>query len=267
MRQPAVAGRFYPGTPGELKETLENLFSKQSGVSKQKVLAALSPHAGYIYSGPLAAKTIGAIEVPRSVIIIGPNHHGSGKPIALSKEDWLFPYGVTVNNQKLSDLLLSRSKFIEVDEVAHRHEHSLEVQVPFLQFCQQELTITPLVVANLSFEICQHLAEEIASVIQEYPDDILVLASTDMNHYESREVGGKKDNKALEAILDMSPQELYQTVRDNRISMCGVIPAVITLLTSKLLGGLTSTKIGYTDSGYVSGDTKQVVGYAGVVIQ
>lgn len=266
MRQPAVADRFYPGSAKSLEQLLRNLYANSPTTDLINATAVVSPHAGYVYSGQLAAQTIGSINVPECVLILGPNHHGKGKPIALSVEDWLIPTGEIANNTTLGNLLLEHSPRIQVDEIAHRFEHSLEVQVPLLHFIQKNISITPLVISQLSFELCEELAGQIAQAIQGYSGDVLILASSDMNHYQSRTKGNEKDQKVLRAIAQMDPFALYNTVLSNKISMCGMVPVVITLLASQLLGANASTQIGYTDSGDVSGDTQQVVGYAGIVI-
>ncbi len=267
MRQPVVAGRFYPGERDTLSSSVNELFPPATpGKEKKKAVAIISPHAGYIYSGALAAETISSIDVPETVIIIGPNHHGQGAPIALSLEDWEMPGGIAYNNKEFSSLLLKNCPQLKDDVIAHKDEHSLEVQIPFLQALQKNLSIVPIAISRISFSMCKEIAVALAQSIEEFQKDTLILASTDMNHYESRSTSNKKNEKALQAIRVMDPAELYQTVLDNRISMCGMIPVVISMIAAQLLGATSSSIVGYTDSGYVSGDTDQVVGYAGVVI-
>lgn len=266
MRQPAVADRFYPGSPHALSLALQELFADCKITKQQKAVAAVSPHAGYVYSGALAAQTISSVIVPGSVLIIGPNHHGQGAPVALSLDDWEMPTGKITNDRKLGTLILENSNKIQVDEIAHKYEHSLEVQIPFLQFLQKDLSITPLVVSQISYPYCEDIAQSIVKAIQDHSEEVLIVASSDMTHYESREHARKKDEMALRAIAQMDPQALYRTVFDNHISMCGVIPVAISMIAAKLLGADSSIEVGYTDSGYISGDTDQVVGYAGIVM-
>lgn len=267
MRQPAVADQFYPGSPEALARAINKFIpADDPSVSKQKALAVVLPHAGYVYSGALAAKTLNSVKIPKTVILIGPNHRGQGVPGALSTVTWNMPFGTVQADKELCDLILQQSPSIKVDELAHRYEHSLEVQLPFLQMLQKELSIVPLTVARLSFPLCEEIAEALARAITLSARDILIVASSDMNHYESRKSTTQKDRLALQCMEQFSPESLYHTVIDNRISMCGVIPVVLALLAAKTLGASNCRLVGYTDSGYVSGDTEQVVGYAGVVI-
>lgn len=267
MRSPAVADRFYPGSPKELFQAITQLFtSTKKTEEKYKALAVVAPHAGYIYSGALAAETFCSVEIPETVIILGPNHHGQGAPVALSTETWDMPLGRVPVNKELAESVLNHSQLIKIDETAHKFEHSLEVQVPFLQMLQKNLTIVPLVLAQIPFSLCEEVAESLAKTINGSDKDLLIVASSDMSHYEPRRVISQKDMSALKCIERLDAYELYHTVRDNHISMCGVIPVVIAILAAKSCGAKKSELIGYTDSGYVSGDTDQVVGYAGVVI-
>ncbi len=266
MRQPAVADRFYPGSPAALRLAVGELLPAAKPAAKQKALAVVSPHAGYVYSGTLAAQTFSSIVIPETVIIIGPNHRGQGAPIALSTISWAMPLGTVPVDNGVCDHMVKASQYIKVDELAHKYEHSLEVQVPFLQMLQKKLSIVPLVVSHISYPLCEEVAGAVAQAILSSGKDILIVASSDMNHYETRKSTEKKDRLALQCIERLDANGLYRTVYDNGISMCGVIPVVIAMLAAKAGGALTSRLVGYTDSGYVSGDTAQVVGYAGIVI-
>ena len=265
MRRAIVANRFYPGSKQTLAREIDG-YLETSQRTPGKALAVVSPHAGYIYSGALAAGTLAAVTIPESVIILGPNHHGRGAAIALSATDWQTPLGVVPVDQTLIDLLLELGPMVEVDETAHAAEHSLEVQLPFLQRLQPHLKIVPLVLSQLSFAECQALAASLAAAISAAGGDHLLVASSDMSHYESREAASRKDHLALAAIAAMDAEALYRTVFSERISMCGVIPVVVAILAAQRLGAEHAELIGYTDSGYVTGDSQQVVGYAGVVI-
>lgn len=267
MRSPAVADHFYPGSPKELSQAVTQLFTSTKKIKdKSKALAVVSPHAGYVYSGALAAETFCSVEIPETVIILGPNHHGQGAPVALSTEVWDMPLGMVPVNKEIAESILKHSQLIKIDEAAHKFEHSLEVQVPFLQMLQKNLTIVPLVLAQIPYSLCEEVAESLAKAIKGSDKDLLIVASSDMSHYEPRRVSSKKDMSALKCIEKLDAYELYNTVRNNHISMCGVIPVVIAILTAKACGAKKSELIGYTDSGFISGDTDQVVGYAGVVI-
>ena len=267
MRKPAVADRFYPGNKESMTQTLHDLF-KEKPASNQATAAkaVISPHAGYIFSGQLAARTLASVKIPETVVILGPNHHGIGKKVAVSAENWQMPCGIAPINQAFVASLLERGEgLISVDEAAHQAEHSLEVQVPLLQHLQPKVTIVPIVISRLSYDECQHLASLLAETILPFDTDVLILASSDMNHFESQQENKKKDQKALDQIDKMNPLGLYDTVFKNRISMCGVIPAVVSMIASQSLGATTSRLVGYTDSSVVSGDSDSVVGYAGVV--
>ena len=267
MREPIVAGRFYPGDVSELNTVMDGYLLGIKAESALVATAVIAPHAGYMYSGKVAAQTLAAVEIPQTVLLIGPNHTGKGCSAALSSQSWATPLGVVTANTELGNLILKNSQIIKIDESAHQFEHSLEVQLPFLQKLQPELSLVPLTLGHHSYEKCEEIAESLYQSITQYPAKTLIVASTDMNHYEARSVSSIKDTLALKAIEAMDPQALYSTVHKNRISMCGVIPVVITLLVSLKMGAATATVMEYMDSGDVSGDTGQVVGYAGVIIR
>ena len=267
MRQPAVADRFYPRSAKALGLAVTELLPAAVPDSgKMKGLAVVSPHAGYVYSGALAAETFSAVVIPETVIILGPNHHGQGAPVSLSTTSWDMPMGSVPIDREITDLILAHSQHIKVDELAHKYEHSLEVQVPFLQRLQEHLSIVPLVISHISYPLCEDVAATLAKAIRISGRDILIVASSDMNHYESRPKTEKKDRLALQCIEQLSPYDLYHTVHSQRISMCGVIPVVIAMLAALACGASKYHLVGHTDSGYVSGDSDQVVGYAGIVI-
>jgi len=265
LRQPAAANRFYPGSPRAIDEVILGFLDKNE-LPKQEAKAIVCPHAGYIYSGELACKTIASTLIPETVIILGPNHHGMGDAVSLSTLDWDMPQGQVSMDRSFSQALLNASNLITEDDQAHRFEHSLEVQIPILQTFQQNLKLVPLVVSQISYRTCEEIGAAIAQTIKMTGTTPLILASTDMSHYESRESASAKDKLALDMIEALDPAGLYQTVTANRISMCGYIPVTIALVTAKLLGATQAKMTGYTDSGYTSGDTAQVVGYAGFII-
>ncbi len=264
-RKPAAADRFYPGSQSALKQMIAGLTPVSTG-QKENALALISPHAGYIYSGSLACRTISSALIPERVMILGPNHHGIGDRVAISTADWQMPQGLVPIDREFTRALVNSSALISADEKPHLHEHSLEVQVPFLQTFQENLRIIPLAVSHISYADCQAVAEAITAAMKQTGTQPLLLASTDMSHYESRKSATRKDKQALDHIIDLDPSGLYQTIVENKISMCGFIPVTITLLAAKQLGARTARLIGYTDSGETSGDLNQVVGYAGFVI-
>lgn len=265
MRSPAVANRFYPGNPRELEGLVRRLLPTDAQEPK-KAIGVVSPHAGYVYSGAMAGRTIGAVAVPRTVIILGPNHHGRGAAAAVSTSTWEMPAGEVPCATDIAEKLISSSPLFSEDEAAHQFEHSLEVQVPFLQALQPELRIVAIALSSLKYDDCVEIGTSLAEVIEQADEEILIVASTDMSHYESRANASAKDQQALDKVRGLDPQGLYRTVIQERISMCGFIPVTVMLHASLTLGATKAELVGYTDSGAVSGDTDQVVGYAGVVV-
>ncbi|WP_310599414.1 AmmeMemoRadiSam system protein B [Desulfobulbus sp.] len=265
-RLPAVADRFYPGDPEHLHSAMKMLVPSVPKTEKQQALGVVMPHAGYIYSGATAGNTISRVRVPETALVLGPNHHGRGAALALGTDDWQMPMGTVPIDRQLATAILQHSPGITEDSEAHVPEHSLEVQVPFLQQVQPRLHLVPLMVAQVSFEICQSVARGLAAAIREFGKPVLTVASTDMTHYESRPQAAKKDRLAIERILALDPQGLYATVRGSGISMCGVIPTTLALLIALELGATRAELVQYTDSGEASGDIRQVVGYAGLII-
>ena len=267
IRSPAVAGQFYPGSEAALLKTLNALVPEIQPNKRKQALAVISPHAGYVYSGGVAGETIGSVKVPENVVILGPNHTGHGAPVALmANGSWDMPMGEVLINEELARQIAENTPQIEIDDVAHRFEHSLEVQVPFLQYMQKNLTIAPIVVSHVSYETCVSVGQGLANAIKSYGKSVLIAASTDMTHYEPRQTASAKDSLALERIQELDPEGLYNTVVGNRISMCGIMPTTVELTAALVLGAKKAELVRYTDSGETSGDTSHVVGYAGLVI-
>ncbi len=265
---PSVAGRFYPGDANELRQALLELSANNTGTEKRKnVLAAVSPHAGYLYSGDVATETIGMITVPETVVLLGPNHTGKGAPVALSTATWDMPMGQVPVNHDFADALLKHSDIIEQDELAHKFEHSLEVQIPFLQAAQRNLSIIPITLSHVSYRTLDEVGLALAETIKQFKtENILIVASSDMTHYEPRETAEKKDHYVLKKLADMNPNILYRSVTGHNISMCGIMPVTMALIAALELGATKTELVRYTDSGEVTGDITQVVGYAGVLI-
>jgi AmmeMemoRadiSam system protein B len=264
IRTPAVANRFYPGNPEILARDIQEMTPKATHL--QKAYAVVSPHAGYMYSGMVAGETLAQVHIPETVIILGPNHHGQGAPVALSALPWQMPNGLVPIDTSIAKALCELCPAITVDETAHRFEHSLEVQVPFLQARQRKLSIVPLVISHISFPLCQEVGLALAKAIEGAGKEVLIVASSDMTHYESRAAADKKDHYVLKKLSDMNPAILYRAVLDHNISMCGIMPVTIALIAAMALGATKTEVVRYTDSGTVSGDTDQVVGYAGVIL-
>jgi MEMO1 family protein len=273
LRQPAVAGYFYQGSSAALKDQVERFLVPDA--KKIKALGIVAPHAGLVYSGPVAGAVYSSIELPGTFVLIGPNHTGLGEPVSLmAKGEWETPLGTVRIDEGLAAAILSRSRLVREDTLAHLKEHSLEVQLPFIQYLRKEFTIVPIQMMDTRLETCLALGNAIAEAIAECgvrsaefkTKGVLIVASSDMSHYISAEAAKKKDHKAIQRMLDLDAQGLYDTVRDENITMCGYGPAVAMLTACKALGAKKAELIKYTNSGEVSGDFDQVVGYAGIVV-
>ncbi|PIE59108.1 MAG: AmmeMemoRadiSam system protein B [Desulfobulbus propionicus] len=262
----AVAGRFYPDDPIALKKVLARLVPAVRPSEKLNALAVILPHAGYIYSGATAGKTISKVQVPQTVVMLGPNHYGLGASVALATQDWDMPMRKIPVEQEFCRLLFDSCEEIKASDIAHEKEHSLEVQLPFLHFCRPDVRIVPLSISHIPYTACVQIAQALAQAVKSWPQPVLLVASTDMTHYTSRKQAAKQDQLAIDRILEIDPEGLFSTVSDNDISMCGVLPVTITLLAVKYLGATQVKLVEYTDSGAVSGDTDQVVGYAGLIV-
>lgn len=265
-RIPAVAGRFYPGQSLELRRDVEGYTT--SSAEKTSAHGIVVPHAGYMYSGAIAGQTFSRVVLPPRIIILGPNHHGLGHPAAVYDDGaWQTPLGRMPIDAPLAAAVLAGCPILAADKLAHKSEHSLEVQVPFLQVLAPECSIVPICLGQLGLSDLLRLGEDLGQVLSQYPGQVLVVASSDMTHYEPGAVARKKDQRALKYIADLDPRGLYRTVRDERISMCGVIPVVVMLAAALKAGAKKATVVHYGNSGDVTGDQSEVVGYAGVVVE
>jgi len=266
QRQPVVAGQFYPDNPARLHDELVRLL-RVSEV-RRKVIGIVAPHAGYMYSGPIAGHIYGQIHIPDTVLIIGPNHHGVGEEAALFPEgEWLTPLGPVCLNSRLNALICKHAPTVSLDSVAHRFEHSLEVQVPFLQFLKPDVTIATLCIGTEDFNRLHAIGSGIAAAISEYGQDVLIVASSDMTHYESAASARIKDNLALSRVLAFDPEGLLRICRKEHITMCGVAPVAVMLVAAGVLGATVAEVTAYGTSGDVTGDNSQVVAYAAITVK
>jgi len=264
-RRPAVSGQFYPATADELRDDLAVMISPVA--NKRKVFGIISPHAGYIYSGGIAGLGFSAIDIPSTILIIGPNHRGAGPPAALFPDgSWNTPLGDIHINSRLNALLLQHVPYVQADILAHQFEHSLEVQVPFIQYLQPQATISAICFEYGDFAAAFKIGEGIAAALRAYGEDVLIVASSDMTHYESAVSAKRKDNLALAHVLKLDPEGLLQVCRRERITMCGVMPAAVMLVAASSLGARQAEVLAYGTSGDVTGDDSQVVGYASVAV-
>jgi len=264
-RQPAVAGSFYPADEDELRRKVSSFIGEVQ--SPKKVICAISPHAGYIYSGGIAGKVFANIEVPKKCIILSPNHTGMGKPAAImTSGDWIIPGQNIPIDKKLSSEILDGSNALSEDASTHIAEHSIEVQLPFLSSRRKEVSIVPITLSYLGMKACKDIKNAISNAIKKCDEDILIIASSDMNHYESQDVTVNKDKIAIERIIQMDARGLIETCSQNHITMCGVIPTAISVMIAKELGATKAELIAHGTSGDTNGDYSSVVGYAGIVI-
>ncbi len=265
QRQPAVAGQFYPGSEHGLRSALSQLISKNP--SPVAVKGIISPHAGYMYSGAIAGRLYGQIAIPATVLIIGPNHHGAGEAAALYPDgEWLTPLGPTAICSRLNSLLLQHGSYLRNDRIAHQDEHSLEVQLPFLQFLRPDVAISALCIGHGGYLSLRDIGHGIAAAIREFGEEVLIVASSDMTHYESADTARKKDGLALERALALDGKGLLDVCQSRGITMCGVAPATVMIEAALQLGALKAELVVYGTSGDVTGDNRQVVGYAAVTV-
>jgi AmmeMemoRadiSam system protein B len=260
-RQPAVAGQFYSGNSKQLRSDLAEMIPDTPAT--HKVIGIMAPHAGYVYSGAIAGAIFSSIKIPTTVLILGPNHHGTGAGVALYPDgEWITPLGTIHINSRLNSLLQHNVPFVQSDTAAHEFEHSLEVQVPFIQYLQADATVCAICLGQGDFVAVRKIGEAVAAAIRAYGSDVLIVASSDMTHYESADSAKRKDSLALDRVLNFDPQGLLQVCRDEQITMCGAVPAAVMLVAAGQLGATQSEQVAYGNSGDVTGDNRQVVGYA-----
>ncbi len=265
IRQPVVAGQFYPDSPSQLKEMIKGMVDDQA--EKEEVIGLISPHAGYIFSGPVAGATISRIKFKDTFIIIGPNHTGMGRPLSIMTEGvWKTPLGEVEIDSELAKQILATSNYLEEDSVAHQYEHSIEVQLPFLQYFKTDFKLVPIILSFSTGATYKEIGKELATAIKDLNRQVAIIASSDMTHYEPQESAQWKDTQAIEAILDLNEDELLKRVDELRISMCGYAPAVSLISAAKELGAKRAELVRYQTSGDTTGDYSSVVGYAGVII-
>ena len=264
-RKAVVAGHFYAREKDALLEMLKQLIPLNA--AKKSVLGVVLPHAGFSYSGGVVGKTIASIQVPDKIIILGPNHTGQGQPYSLvSSGVWNTPLGEIEIDADLAGKLLAASSLLIEDETAHIYEHSIEVILPFIQFINPRAKIIPVVISDFKNEGFKKVGEDIAKVISESSNDVLIIASTDFTHYEPQPEAEKKDAAVIEAIVGLNPDKMLEIVQEQKISMCGFGPVSVMLNACKLLQAKNGKLIQYQTSGDISGDYDSVVGYAGIVI-
>jgi AmmeMemoRadiSam system protein B len=273
VRHPAVAGRFYPHDAEVLRAQVRSFLAPSSREKLQPLsrgipaLGCITPHAGYMYSGHVAGAVLGELEIPELCLVMCPNHTGMGRALAImSAGSWQTPLGNVPIDDTFATALKQRFPMLHEDSAAHRTEHAVEVELPFLQLRQPHLRFVPIALGTGNFETLTQFGDAIADVIAARNEPVLIVASSDMNHYESDAVTRIKDQSAIDAILRLDPRGLYDVVTQQHVSMCGFGPAIAMLTATKKLGATSAKLIKYATSGEISGDLDTVVGYAGVMI-
>jgi AmmeMemoRadiSam system protein B len=280
VRTPAVAGRFYPGRAEDLlREVREFTSPSKTPIETGRIdaIGCVAPHAGYIYCGGVAGAVYSRLKIPERCVILCPNHTGKGRPLAImANTTWQTPLGEVAADADMAARLLRRFPALQEDSAAHRAEHAIEVQLPFLQASRPELKIVPIAIGTSDFDVLRGLGETLADVVADQHEGdqkaerqakVLIIASSDMNHYESDTITRIKDHKAIERVLAMDARGLWEVVLNEDISMCGFGPTVVMLTAAKLLGATSATLVKYATSGDVSGDYESVVGYAGIIVE
>jgi AmmeMemoRadiSam system protein B len=261
-RHAVVAGAFYPGNDAVLNEMLGRLVSKGDA---KPVWALMMPHAGYIYSGGVAGKVAAAAEIPPQVVILCPNHSGMGTACSVWQDgEWEFPGFSVPVAADLAEEFLAGCPVAHADEMAHLREHSAEVLVPFLHYRQPKLSIVPICVSYLSRGDMEVIGTALAALVNKHPD-VMIAISSDMSHYIPAARAQQLDNLALKPLLELDVDAFLDTVNEQQISMCGVIPAAIAATALKILDAGKGELVAYDNSGTQTGDKSEVVGYAGVI--
>jgi AmmeMemoRadiSam system protein B len=280
VRHPAVAGRFYPRDAESLREEVHSYLSQSNSTQGDSApgdsvnsapvgaIGCIAPHAGYMYSGHVAGAVFARIEIPQRCIVMCPNHTGVGRPLGVMSEgEWETPLGNVPIDSELAASLKELYPGLQEDASAHRGEHAAEVELPFLLVRQPKLTFVPIALGTTRLDVLEQLGLAIAEVVAAQKDPVLIVASSDMNHYESDVVTRAKDHWAIERILTLDARGLHDVVGQQNISMCGMGPAVAMLTAAKKLGAKSAELVKYATSSDVSGERDRVVGYAGVVVR
>jgi len=269
-RPPAVAGRFYPANAQRLRAEVESYVTVPANApveARIRAIGCVVPHAGYMYSGHVAGAVFRRLDLPKRMVILCPNHTGMGEPLAImSRGVWRTPLGDAAIDDELADELKRRMPLLSEDEQAHLTEHALEVQLPFLQQLDPDFRFVPIAVGTGNFEVLSALGVALGNALAQHRERVLIIASSDMNHFESDGVTRVKDRRAIDQMLALDARGLYDVVREGHISMCGYGPAVAMLTAARKLGASRADLIRYATSGDVSGDKDSVVGYAGIAV-
>ncbi len=277
IRLPYRAGSFYAATANQLNQQVASCFTHRFGPGTvpitstralTKTVAVISPHAGYMYSGPIAANGFHLIAKegqPETVVIIGPNHTGYGSGVSIMLEGtWRTPLGDVEINADIASTIQRNSKYLDIDQNAHRYEHSIEVQLPFLQYIYDEFRFVPICMRMQDLNVSYDLGKAIADALKD--QNMLIIASTDFSHYEPQQIAVKKDGKAITAITNLDEKALHDSIYTHNVSMCGYGPTSTTIVAAKQLGATAGHLLQYKTSGDIAEDYSQVVGYASLAL-
>lgn len=271
IREPVVAGQFYPGNKEELKKMIDDCFEHKYGPSTksiesdEKIFGIICPHAGYVYSGPTACHSYKSIssQNPELAIIIGPNHFGVGKDVATMVDaQWQTPLGTVSVDSESAREIVEKSNIIEIDEYSHSQDHSLEVQVPMLQSIFSEFQILPIILRAQDMQTARDVGNAVSEIAKKR--NSIIVASSDFTHYEENSFAHLQDKALIEPILEMDVERFYKVLREKRVTACGYGAMASTMIACKNLGATKGELLSYATSGDVSGDTSSVVGYGAI---
>ncbi len=274
VRPPVVASTFYNIEPEMLKKQIDRCFNHELGpkeVKKRKFVAAVVPHAGYEFSGPIAAWTYSRIE-KANYLIIGPNHYGSGAIFAIMKNGlWKTPLGEIIVKEDFTNKLIENCKLIENDFIPHQHEHSIEVQLPFLQYIfGDDFKIAPICIMNeqadeMFLDSCRMVGKCIADTIKKEKERWIIIASSDLSHYVPQKIAKSIDNYVIKSILKLNEKDFFARINEKSATVCGFGPIAVTMVAAKNLGAKKAELLKYATSGDVTGDAGSVVGYSSII--
>lgn len=266
IRKPVVAGRFYPGSAGELRKLISGMVDEKA--VREDAIGYYAPHAGFEYSGPVAGAVVSRVQLKDTFIIMGPSHTGMGAPFSVYPEGkWLTPLGEVEIDAALAKQVLAGCRYLEADTLAHAEEHAIEVQLPFIQYFKPDFKLVPIVLSHAPASVYEDIGVAIAKAVKESGKQVMIVASGDMTHYQSAKTARAQDMKAVEAMLQLDAAELLARVERLNISMCGYAPAAALIYAARELGACKAELVKYQTSGDVSGDNASVVGYAGIIFR
>jgi AmmeMemoRadiSam system protein B/AmmeMemoRadiSam system protein A len=265
IREPVVDGQFYPSSPEELKSMIQGMIDEKA--VKDEVIGYYAPHAGYVYSGPVVGATISRVKLKNTFVIMGPSHTGMGVSFSIMADgSWRTPLGDVEIDSELAKAILANSSYLKEDHLAHLQEHAIEVQLPFIQYFKSDFKFVPIVLSHANASVYHNIGKAIAKAVKDLGKEVVLVASGDMNHYESQKITRTKDKQAIESILKLEAGELLERVREFNISMCGYGTAACLIFAARELGADKAELVKYQTSGDVTGDYSSVVGYAGILV-